>query len=287
MLALVTGHDGFVGRYLMRELREKGWEAVGLEEAGASNPCSVDVRDGLAVARAMVAVRPDVVFHLAAISGPMLLTESPATVTAVNCLGTIHLLEAAAWCGARRLVFAATTSGYDAGTARDPRPKDVYGATKRFGEFVAAQYRDAGKLDTVAAQIGMVYGPGRMTRCYIRVMVRGALSGRPVTYDPAEVDFIIHVRDCARYLAALGALDRARSSYQVVTARVTMHDLATLIGREVEEARFEPRQGMAQAWPVEFSPDDLVADTGLAPLVPVEAGVLELVQAERAAATAP
>jgi hypothetical protein len=57
----------------------------------------------------------------------------------------------------------------------------------------------------------------------------------------------------------------------------------------VEQARFEPRRetARAQTWPVEFSPDNLVADTRLAPLVSVEAGLLELVQAERAAAAAP
>jgi len=90
-VALITGHDGFIGRYLMQELKAQGWQAVGLEEEIASFPSLLDIRDGMAVARAVERIRPDIVYHLAAISGPMLLRQSPATVTAVNCLGTIYL----------------------------------------------------------------------------------------------------------------------------------------------------------------------------------------------------
>ena len=281
MIGLVSGNDGFIGRQLMRELEDRGWDAVGLVETGGSDPCPVDVRDGIAVARVVEAVHPDVVFHLAAVSGPMLFTESPATVAAVNCLGTIHLMEAASWFKVGRIVFASSTSGYDAGTPGSPRPKDVYGATKRFGEFVAAVYRDNGKVDTLSAQIGTVYGPGRTTRCYLRDMIRDALRGHVTVYDPDEVDYFIHVRDCARYLASLAEVRNHRDTYHLVSDRMTMQELVTTIQQEIGPARFEMRRGNTPAWPINFSPHDLVADTGLTPLVSMAQGIRELAQIER------
>jgi len=68
-----------------------------------------DVRDAGAVASAMQACRPEVVFHLAA---QPLVRESyrlPLETLATNVLGTAHVLEAGRHCPSVRAIVVVTT----------------------------------------------------------------------------------------------------------------------------------------------------------------------------------
>ncbi len=90
--------------------------------------------------------RPDVVFHLAAQRDPGL-AESQVTRTAcTNVLGTHNVAAAAERAGARRLVYAST------GKAMRPYTVDVYGSTKRVGEWVAARAAARGAMVCSAAR---------------------------------------------------------------------------------------------------------------------------------------
>ncbi len=65
MRILVTGARGFVGRWMVTELRAAGHEVLpDLDDAGAR----LDVTNGPDVKRYLQATRPDAVVHLAAIA---------------------------------------------------------------------------------------------------------------------------------------------------------------------------------------------------------------------------
>jgi CDP-glucose 4,6-dehydratase len=121
---LVTGHTGFKGAWLVLWLRELGAEVHGYalmpptrpslyDEAGVggllASESIADVRDAAALAAAVVRVRPEVVFHLAAQSIVRRSYREPAETWATNVLGTVNLLEAVRRAGGVRVCQIVTS----------------------------------------------------------------------------------------------------------------------------------------------------------------------------------
>lgn len=88
MKALVTGADGFVGRHLLEHLRASGDDAVGVDR-------ECDVTDAKSVIGTLESVRPDAIYHLAALTAVGASWSNPVEYTRVNVLGTKNVLDAA------------------------------------------------------------------------------------------------------------------------------------------------------------------------------------------------
>lgn len=85
---LITGAEGFTGRYLTQVMRDAGHEVYGTTQN------NLDLRDKAAVRDLIHTIKPDSVAHLAAISS---VTEHDiARIYKTNVLGTLYLLEALA-----------------------------------------------------------------------------------------------------------------------------------------------------------------------------------------------
>src|SRR5690606_41937739 len=97
MRALITGIKGFTGRYAAAALRDAGWEVVGIgaqPEDGDPSYRQVDLGDAEGLRRAVSALRPDAVLHLAAIA--FVGHGDPEAFYRINLIGTRHLLAAPA-----------------------------------------------------------------------------------------------------------------------------------------------------------------------------------------------
>ncbi|MEO9181343.1 MAG: GDP-mannose 4,6-dehydratase, partial [Acidimicrobiales bacterium] len=81
MRALVTGANGFVGRHLLGHLRDVGDDAIGFDREH-------DVTDADSMRAVVEEVRPDVIYHLAALTQVGESFENPVLFTRVNVLGT-------------------------------------------------------------------------------------------------------------------------------------------------------------------------------------------------------
>ncbi len=107
--ALVTGHTGFVGGWLCAWLAQCGARVCGLALPPPTTPSFferariatilarstiADVRDASAVAGAIRACDPQVVFHLAAQPLVREAHRDPVTTFATNVMGTVNVLEA-------------------------------------------------------------------------------------------------------------------------------------------------------------------------------------------------
>ena len=106
---LVTGHTGFKGSWLCEWLLALGAEVYGFSNGIPTNPSLFkqlrigkrialdlrgDIRDRAAVKKAITAIRPDFVFHLAAQPLVRLSYEQPVETFDTNIMGTIHVLDA-------------------------------------------------------------------------------------------------------------------------------------------------------------------------------------------------
>ncbi|MDR1768095.1 MAG: NAD-dependent epimerase/dehydratase family protein [Propionibacteriaceae bacterium] len=172
MRILVTGASGFVGRQLVPALAG-GHEVVACVRRPGSSVGAVrelvvagidgrtDWGDGLSGV--------EVVVHLAGRAHVMRedAADPLSLYREVNVEGTRTLAEAAARCGARRLVFMSTIKVNGEGTRgraftdRDaPAPVDPYGVSKWEGEQALAEVSARTGLEVVALRPPVMYGPG-------------------------------------------------------------------------------------------------------------------------------
>ena len=121
-----------------------------------------------ALVRALVG-QADAVVHTASLHAPHVGVRSRQDFVATNVLGALHVLEAAAEAGARRLVYTSTTSVYgEALVPTDaravwvtedvvPRPRDIYDITKLAAEQLCRDVARDGGLSVLCLRTGRLF----------------------------------------------------------------------------------------------------------------------------------
>jgi len=159
----VTGHTGFKGSWLTLWLLAMGARVTGFalppptrpslfDEAGIAaeiRHIEGDVRDAEALAREIVAAKPEVVFHLAAQPIVRESYREPLETLSVNVLGTASLLDAVRRVPSARAVVIVTSDkcyenrewslAYHEESALGGH--DPYSASKACAELVTSSYR--------------------------------------------------------------------------------------------------------------------------------------------------
>lgn len=91
---LITGYNGFTGKYAAELLRERGFKAVGLvhEKGSGTDEYSCDLTDKARVLECVQAIKPQYVLHLAALA--FVGHSDEKEFYNVNVFGTLNLLDA-------------------------------------------------------------------------------------------------------------------------------------------------------------------------------------------------
>lgn len=207
---LITGGCGFIGRNLIKSLKERDEKifirvidnfSVGTPEdlnyTNASHQ-TVQVADAVWQAERIEVVQgdildetlafsvtkgADVIIHLAANTGVEPSVKEPRMDCTTNVLGILNYLEAARKNGVQRFVFA--SSGAPIGECTPPiheempcHPVSPYGASKLAGEAYCSAYFNSFGVDTVALRFGNVYGPGSSHKSsVVAKFIRQAMNG--------------------------------------------------------------------------------------------------------------
>ena len=203
---LVTGHTGFKGAWLCAWLQRLGAEVSGFSDGVPTEPSHFealsleiddrrgDVADPAAIAAAIDAVRPEIVFHLAAQSLVRRAYSDPFGTYRTNVLGSLAVFEACRKQGGVRAIVSATTDkvyrnrewewGY-----REPDElggSDPYSASKSCVELLTTSYResflrDPGGMLIASVRAGNVIGGGDWAEDrLIPDIVRAVYSGECV-----------------------------------------------------------------------------------------------------------
>ncbi len=147
---LLTGADGFTGRYLLPALKEAGWEVFGLIQSTPKSDHDIvaDLLDSAALARAIDKVRPDALIHLAAIS--FVGHSDPLDFYRTNMFGTMNLLSAIKGAGQslQKIILASSANVYGNPTsvhineAVCPAPVNHYSMSKLAMEHMVRSHFD-------------------------------------------------------------------------------------------------------------------------------------------------
>ena len=271
MRVLVTGGAGFIGSGLVRTLLGRGDEvrvldnfSTGRRENLAGLAADMDLVEGdlRSYERVHAAVRGcEVVFHQGALPSVPRSVQDPLTTNAVNVEGTLNVLLAARDEGARRVVFASSSSVYgnqdalpQVETAK-PDPISPYGVAKLAAERYCVSFSRVYPLEAVSLRYFNVFGPGQDPLSeYAAVVPRFitmAAAGQPLTiYGDGEqrrdFTFIANVIDAC--IAAALAEDVGGTVLNVATGRsVTINGLAEAVGdvldREIAREYLPARPG--------------------------------------------
>ena len=150
---LITGADGFTGRYLAPLLASAGYEVHGMVQRGDERGVegvvalhAADLVDPLAVQDVVRHVAPDRIVHLAAIAH--IADGDPRSMYLVNLLGTRNLLESLVGMGRRPEAVVLASSANVYGNAREgaldettqPEPANDYAVSKLAMEAIARLY---------------------------------------------------------------------------------------------------------------------------------------------------
>ncbi|MBV8645978.1 SDR family oxidoreductase [Paludibacterium sp.] len=231
MKALVTGAAGFIGSHLAEMLLAQGAEVVLVDDLStgkqahidallARGRCvfrQVDIRDREALEPCFAGVEQ--VFHLAGRADIVPSIDDPETYFSVNVQGTLNVLQSARLHGARRLVYAASSSCYGI-PDRYPTPETApvqpeypYALTKAMGEELVLHWGKVYRLPVVSLRLFNVYGPRSRTAgtygAVFGVFLAQKLKGLPFTVvgDGEQSRDFTYVTDVARAFMMAGASD--------------------------------------------------------------------------------
>lgn len=150
MNILITGIDGFTGKNLETFLSAKGYSIFGtvLEESEKENYIKCDIRNKGEVNTVIGKVKPDYIFHLAAIS--FVGEANKSMIYDVNVLGTQNILDSLLFFNLepKKIIIASSAVIYgnpDQNVLNEtmcPEPVNHYGYSKLAMEHLVATYFD-------------------------------------------------------------------------------------------------------------------------------------------------
>ncbi len=265
MHVLIIGAAGMVGRKLTQAIAaEAAIDGVPVEKltlvdviapeaplgfAGNVERKSADISDPR-VAKALIAERPDLIFHLAAIvSGEAEVAFEKGY--AINLDGTRFLLEAIRHQGEvsrykPRLVFTSSIAVF--GAPFPDRiddeffltPRTSYGTQKAIGELLLADYARKGFLEGIGIRLPTVCirpgTPNKAASGFFSNILREPLIGRQAILPVAETVRHWHVspRRAVGFLLHAATIDTARLGHRCV---LNMPGLSATVGEQIEALR--------------------------------------------------
>ena len=186
---VVTGGSGCIGSSLLAELTELQPARLVSISRGLTAPWTVvpgveyqhvDIRDQLGLGAAFQAVRPDIVYHLAAQHHPGLAEYEVAHTLSTNVLGSANVFEASRRLGCQ-IVHAST------GKALRPFSRDIYAASKKMSEWLLMRAIESG---------GLLGSAARFTHVVDNSIIDQRMRGWVDTHTP----FRLHSPDSWFYL---------------------------------------------------------------------------------------
>jgi GDP-4-dehydro-6-deoxy-D-mannose reductase len=295
MRALVTGAGGFVGPHLLAHLRDAGDDVVGAD-------LEVDVTDPSGVRANLAHSRPQVVYHLAALSHVGTSWTAPAEVFRVNTEGTLNVLLASIDAGVERVVVIGSAEQYGVvASSRMPISEDEpmlpvtpYGASKAAAEMAASHAWRGRGLPVICVRAFNHLGPGQpdalVASSIAKQIAANEHDGGELVHtgDLSATRDFTDVRDVVRAYRLLATRGEPGAAYNVCSGEsVAIESLAGMLldmAKHPMRLELDPSRLRPVEVPVHWGSNArLRAATGWEPTIPLAQSLLDLLEGWRAA----
>ncbi len=296
MKALITGSEGFVGKYLRAELEAHGYDVTGLDLAPGEKTVAVNLLEAEKVDALLEEMQPEVIFHLAGQANVGLSWKKPAMTTEINLVAAINLMEAVRkHCPACAMVLVGSSDEY--GNLREKgqlvseetplQPMTPYAISKIAQEQMGQAYARAYGMRICMTRSfnhgGAGQKPGFMIPDFAQDIVkveRGEADAVSVGNLSSKRDFT-HVKDIVRAYRLIAEKGKAGEIYNVGSGKTysAQEVLDRLIGMakcpvavRQDPARMRPSDTPViccdnskirndTGWKPELTIDDILCDT--------------------------
>lgn len=235
--SLVIGAAGFVGGYLLNELKTTGRETVATHLAteklnvSADRELILDVTDSEATTTLIASEKPDEIYHLAAQSSVKLSWDKPSLTLNVNLLGALNVLEACrkADCSPTVLMIGSAEEYGKVVPSQCPisesvvaAPENIYALSKAAQGTLASIYAKAYGMRIISVRAFNHTGPMQST-----AFVIADFCSQVASIEKGEREAVMHVgnleakrdftdvRDIVRAYVALAEKGIAGEVYNV------------------------------------------------------------------------
>jgi GDP-4-dehydro-6-deoxy-D-mannose reductase len=298
---LVTGCSGFLASHLLKLLALDGaCKIVGMTEVpGFSHPqvevCQVDIRRRDDVLHLLDAIRPDVVFHLAAVTHVAYAWKNPSLTYDVNFIGSSNLLEAILPVSPHARVVLMSSAEVYRGGGETPINEDSptqcqnpYALSKMAMEMLGDLYWKSHGLTICKLRAFNFTGPGQDVKfvasdfaSQVAAIEKGRQEAVIRVGNLAAIRDFSDVRDMARYVQVLGRHGRGGDVYNLCSGRSYsingILDILLSLARkpvrvEVDAGKFRPLDNPQ----INGDPARIRGEFGLRPEIAMERTLLDL-----------
>lgn len=287
---LVTGGAGFLGSHLARRLAELGYEVKVFDllvtNAGRDmfdqHNISYYYRD--ITQPALHDFRCDIVFHLAAVADIIPSIGNPYSYHHTNVSGTVNLLEHSVRLGAKKFIYASSTSiygipkEYPTPETAPPEPQYPYALSKYLAEVAVMYWGKIYHLPVVSLRITTAYGPGMRSRgaygSVMKVFLPQKANDAPytVTGSLSQSRDFVYVDDVADAFIKAAESDVEGEIFNVGFGQpTTLERLIDLLGADSGIVYLPKRPGEPDMTWADIS--KIRSMLGWEPKVPIEDGV--------------
>jgi len=174
---LVTGHCGYIGSEVYRQLKEADHDVMGIDLVEGFDILDELRPNSSGVFKSRWAnFRPEYIFHLAAIPRVAYSVENPIEVIENNVLSSLYVMEFARAMNTKRVIYSSSSSVRGNGLG----PESPYAASKLMPESMCGVWSRLYGVDTVCLRYFNVYSPDQKA------------SG---PYATAVANWMQHIRD--------------------------------------------------------------------------------------------
>ena len=290
MRALVTGSQGFVGRYLREELETTGYQVLGLDVQEGPGTIRADLLDPEQMAEAVREAKPEAVFHLAGQADVARSWQMPQRTMEINVIGAVNLMEAVrAFDPSIRMVLVGSSDQYgNLGAAgqcvketQELRPQTPYAVSKRAQEEMARVYVRAYGMNICMTRSFNHGGAGQRRGFLIPDFASGIVGvekglapSLKVGNLDARRDFT-HVRDVVRAYRLIAEKGRPGEVYNVgsgttYSARELLDSLCAMAACPIQVERDPAKLRPSDTPVICCDHGKLTRDTGWEPEIPME-----------------
>lgn len=251
--ALILGGAGFVGKHLIRHLRDDlKWDISVTKmknekvEEKDIKVYDLDIMNLSEIKQVMEQVQPDTIFHLAAQSSVALSWKNPGLTIDVNIKGSVNVLDAVRFLSFKPRILL-IGSGEEYGHIRPEetpvkeetilRPGNIYAATKAAQNMIGKIYADAYTMDIIIIRAFNHIGAGQAPIFVVSDFCRQVAQIEKGLIEPvikvgnlcAKRDFL-DVADVIRAYALLAQKGRSGEVYNVGSGKsISIQEILNLI----------------------------------------------------------